>query len=109
MLLTWTSLIRRSLSRRLRRSRLRRPRNLWFNAPSYVQALETLESRILLTPVATNDSYSVAHDQTIAPNAGNGVLANDFIYGGGGSLSATLVSGPAHGTLSYIHSDGTFS
>src|SRR5438067_2101906 len=107
MLLTWTSLIRRSLSRGLRRSRLsHRPRNLWFHQPAYVVAVENLEERVLLFTMAINDSYNVTHDHTITANAASGVIANDF---GMGSLTATLVSSPAHGTLNYFHSDGSFS
>src|SRR6266446_5829296 len=63
-----------------RRSPVRRsrPRNLHFHLPAYVVAVEALEERILLYAMAVDDSYSVAHDHTIAPTAAAGVIANDF-------------------------------
>jgi VCBS repeat-containing protein len=39
--------------------------------------------------------------------AGGGFLANDAA-GGGGTLSAELVSGPSHGTLT-LNADGSFT
>jgi hypothetical protein len=56
-------------------------------------------------PTAAADQYSTAggHDLTVA---GPGVLANDAGVNGG-SLTALLVSGPAHGTLT-LHPDGSF-
>src|SRR4030095_15280283 len=57
-------------------------------------------------PVAANDSYATPEDTTLTVS-GPGVLANDSDVDGN-SLSAVLVSGPTHGTLS-LNSDGSFS
>jgi VCBS repeat-containing protein len=57
-------------------------------------------------PVASNDSYSGPSDATLTVIA-PGVLANDSDVDGD-SLSAVLVSGPAHGTLT-LNADGSFS
>ncbi len=57
------------------------------------------------TPVAAADSYSVAEDTPLSIAAA-GVLGNDS-NPGGGSLSAVLVSGPSHGSLS-LAADGGF-
>jgi parallel beta-helix repeat protein len=57
-------------------------------------------------PSANNDSYAVVHDRTLtAPPAG--VLANDDSpYGR--PLTASLVTAPAHGTLT-LNTDGSFT
>ena len=55
-------------------------------------------------PDAKNDSYSVAEDGTLK---GSSVLANDT-DGNGDHLTASLVTGPLHGTLS-LSSAGTFT
>ena len=57
-------------------------------------------------PVATADSYSTAEDTALTIPAA-GVLANDTDLDGN-ALSAILVSGPAHGTLS-LNADGSFT
>jgi VCBS repeat-containing protein len=57
-------------------------------------------------PVANPDSYTVNEDQTLAVPA-PGLLAND-VPPPGVSLTATLVSGPAHGTLILLPS-GSFT
>ena len=61
---------------------------------------------IFYVPTATNDSYNVAADTTLAV-AANGVLDNDAVAGGG-HLTARLLAGPIHGTLS-LNSDGGFA
>ena len=55
----------------------------------------------------TPDSYHVTEDETLTVDAVQGVLAND---GGAmtGSLTASLVAPPAHGTVNFA-SDGSFS
>src|SRR5213075_887586 len=58
------------------------------------------------TPVAANDSYSTPEDTTLTVIA-PGVLANDSDVDGD-ILSAVLVSGPAHGTLT-LNADGSLS
>jgi VCBS repeat-containing protein len=56
-------------------------------------------------PVAADDSYSTNED-TPLQIAASGVLANDSDVDGD-TLTAAVVSGPAHGTLS-LNSDGSF-
>ncbi|MBN9522042.1 tandem-95 repeat protein [bacterium] len=56
-------------------------------------------------PAAANDSYSVAEDATLTV-AAPGVLANDTDTEGN-ALTAVLVAGPAHGTLT-LSADGSF-
>ncbi len=57
-------------------------------------------------PVANNDSYTVAEDNTLTVNAVTGVLANDTDVEGN-TLTAALVSGPSNGALK-LNSDGSF-
>src|SRR3954469_10546376 len=57
-------------------------------------------------PVAHDDSYTLNHDTSLTITAA-GVLANDSDLEGD-PLSALLVSGPAHGSLS-LTSDGAFT
>jgi VCBS repeat-containing protein len=57
-------------------------------------------------PVATADSYVVAEDGTLAV-ASPGVLAND-VDPEGQALTASVVAGPSHGTLS-LASNGSFT
>jgi uncharacterized protein len=58
-----------------------------------------------VAPVATGDSYSTNEDQTLTV-AAPGVLANDSDAGDDG-LTAVLVSGPSHGSLT-LNADGSF-
>jgi VCBS repeat-containing protein/autotransporter-associated beta strand protein len=69
---------------------------------------------VALDVVATNpaiqaqgDHYSTLQDTALAVNAEQGVLANDS-SAAGITLTATLVEGPAHGSLR-LNSDGSFS
>lgn len=57
-------------------------------------------------PVAVNDAYSAVEDTTLTV-AAPGVLANDTDIDSS-SLTAVIVSGPAHGALS-LNSDGSLS
>jgi uncharacterized delta-60 repeat protein len=57
-------------------------------------------------PVASNDSYSVDEDVVLTASA-PGVLGNDTDVDGD-TLSASVVSGPSHGTLN-MNADGSFS
>src|SRR5205823_5214791 len=57
-------------------------------------------------PVAKNDSYNTPENTVLTVSA-PGVLANDT-DADSDSLSAILVSGPAHGTLGF-HADGSFT
>ncbi len=58
-------------------------------------------------PVAANDSYSTNEDTTLSV-AAPGVLGNDTDVDGP-SLSAVLVSGPAHASSFALNADGSFS
>ena len=57
-------------------------------------------------PVANDDSYATNEDAAINAAASAGVLANDS-DADADTLSAVLVSGPAHGTLAF-NADGSF-
>lgn len=58
-------------------------------------------------PASVNDSYSATADTPLNVNAASGVLANDTDVDGN-SLTATLVAGPQHGSLT-LNADGSFS
>ena len=58
-------------------------------------------------PVAQNDSYSTPHGQVLTTTTTNGVLANDSDPDGD-SITASLVSGVQHGTLTF-NTNGTFT
>ncbi|MEZ4868830.1 MAG: Ig-like domain-containing protein [Caldilineaceae bacterium] len=58
-------------------------------------------------PVAGNDSYSTNEDTPLSV-AAPGVLGNDSDPVEGSPVSAELVSGPAHGSLT-LNADGSFS
>ncbi len=58
-------------------------------------------------PVAAADSYDATEDAPLSIDAAAGVLANDT-DADGDPLTATLVSGPANGTLT-LNADGSFS
>jgi VCBS repeat-containing protein len=57
-------------------------------------------------PVASNDSYGARKNVTLSV-AAPGVLANDT-DANGNTLTAVLVSGPSHGTLT-LNADGSFT
>ena len=58
-------------------------------------------------PNAVNDSYSTPENIALSVGSSGGVLQNDFTVTGG-SLSASIVSSPAHGSVS-LGSDGSFT
>ena len=58
-------------------------------------------------PVAVNDGYTLNEDTTLTVAAANGVLANDTDVEND-PLTAALVSGPVHGTLT-LNADGGLS
>ncbi len=58
-------------------------------------------------PVALDDHYSVAEDNTLTANPGSGVLRNDTDVEND-PLTAVLVDAPQHGTAT-LNADGTFS
>ena len=58
-------------------------------------------------PVAKTDSYQVNVNGSLMIAAANGVLANDSDPQNA-ALTATLVNGPAHGTLT-LNADGSFT
>ena len=57
-------------------------------------------------PVAVNDAYVASVGQSLTATAANGVLANDT-DANHEPLTATVVTGPAHGTL-VLNADGSF-
>ncbi|PAV46665.1 hypothetical protein CK486_17435, partial [Pseudomonas sp. HAR-UPW-AIA-41] len=60
-------------------------------------------------PVAIANTYTTSEDTPIVVNAANGVLANDNdVDSTHSNLTAHLVNGPAHGTLT-LNSDGSFT
>ena len=73
--------------------------------------IERLEPRQLLSTVSVApDSYTVTHDQTLNTGWG-GVLQNDWGYDdtySGSTLTASVVNGPAHGSLS-LAANGAFA
>jgi VCBS repeat-containing protein len=58
-------------------------------------------------PTAIEDSYEGVNGSPFTATAATGVLVNDS-DADGDQLTASLVSGPSHGTLSF-HSDGSFT
>jgi VCBS repeat-containing protein len=58
-------------------------------------------------PVAVNDSYTTDEDTPLVVGAANSVLNNDTDVDGD-PLTASIVTGPAHGTLT-LNADGTFT
>ncbi len=59
------------------------------------------------TPSAVSDAYAVSKDSVLAVGVANGLLANDTTPTSN-SLSASLVAGAAHGTVS-VSADGSFT
>ena len=58
-------------------------------------------------PIANDDSYQIAPDETLSINAAEGVLANDFDFEND-SITAELLSDTGNGELT-LDSDGSFS
>ena len=58
-------------------------------------------------PTATDNDYGVTHDQTLAVDAVDGVLST-AADADGGPMTAVLVNGPTHGSLT-LNPDGSFS
>jgi VCBS repeat-containing protein len=80
---------------------------------SYIGGTGGIGNDVVLTttvvnqpPVAVNDSYSLAEDGTLII-ASLGLLTNDS-DADGDMLAAALVTGPAHGVLTF-HTDGSFT
>jgi YD repeat-containing protein len=63
---------------------------------------ERLEDRLMLFVMAVADNDMVTHDHTLNATS---VLANDM----GTGLTASLVSGPSHGSVTAFNSNGTFT
>ncbi len=80
---------------------------------NFAYSAETETAQILVlavndNPVAVADAYSVAEDVTLNVAGAVGVLANDSDIDGPLPLTASLVNGPAHGSLT-LNSDGSFT
>ncbi|HEY5389539.1 MAG TPA: Ig-like domain-containing protein, partial [Solirubrobacteraceae bacterium] len=71
---------------------------------SFPSNLPTAAVTVTAIPTANGDAYATAADQELSVDAAAGVLANDHGIG----LSAQLVTGPAHGTLT-LAKDGAFT
>jgi VCBS repeat-containing protein len=76
------------------------------SADSNVATVSITVTPVNDAPVAANDSYSTAEDTPLTVSA-PGVLANDTDVDGD-ALSAVLVNGPAHGTLT-LNANGSFT
>jgi VCBS repeat-containing protein len=76
-------------------------------ADSNVAAVTITVNPVNDPPVAMNDHYSVAEDTPLTADAIGGVLRNDTDVEGN-PLSAVLVDGPAHGTVT-LNADGSFT
>jgi VCBS repeat-containing protein len=76
------------------------------SADSNVAVVALNVSAVNDVPVAANDAYSLAEDGSLTVGAA-GVLGNDADFDGD-ALSAVLVSGPAHGSLT-LNADGSFA
>src|SRR5439155_813317 len=61
---------------------------------------------LVVAPVALDDDYGVQHDQDSNVEAIFGLLTNDSVASGA-PMTASLVAGPSHGTLT-LSSDGGF-
>src|SRR5205085_8788226 len=66
----------------------------------------TVAVAVNAAPVATDDTYGTTANSPLAV-AAPGVLANDT-DADGGTLSATVVANPAHGTVA-LNPDGSFT
>jgi VCBS repeat-containing protein len=71
------------------------------------QSSQTPTFTINTAPVAVDDSASTPEDTAVSKDAAHGVLANDT-DGDGDALTAVLVSGPAHGSLT-LNADGSYT
>jgi VCBS repeat-containing protein len=73
------------------------------------QALAITVTNINEAPTAVADTFTVNEDKTLTRSAGNGVRANDTdLDTARASLVAALVSGTAHGALTF-NADGSFT
>ena len=59
-------------------------------------------------PTAVANTYSLGEDHTFSVPASSGLLANDSDIDPSSVLTAVLVTGPAHGTLT-LNPDGSFT
>ena len=70
----------------------------YWNAWPATSAPATVRITVSSLPVANADAYAINQDQVLGVDQAVGVLANDT-NADGNALSATLVTGPAHGQL----------
>jgi hypothetical protein len=89
-----------------------KPRLFDFDASSIAPGgdgsdIGAFERQLNEAPVANDDSFTTDEDTPLNVAASEGVLGNDTDLDGD-TLSATLVAGPTHGTLTF-NDDGSFS
>jgi VCBS repeat-containing protein len=60
-------------------------------------------------PIASDDAYDVYDDASVNGNVITDAAGEDTDVDNGDTLDATLVSGPAYGTLTHFNSDGSFT
>ena len=77
------------------------------NGGTTLQTISVTVNPVNDAPVAVDDSYTTNEDTALTATLAMGVIKNDTDVETD-SLSATLVSGPAHGTLTF-NADGTFT
>src|SRR5439155_22087090 len=77
-------------------------------SPDQTPALQSVAIRYapITGPAANNDAYTTNEDSALTV-AAPGVLSNDSAANGA-SITAVLVSGPAHGTVT-LSADGSFT
>ena len=72
------------------------------------QAIQTVDMTVLGEPPAYADSYATYEEETLTVDADSGLLLNDDPDDEYGTLTASLVDGAAHGTVT-VGTDGSFT
>ena len=72
------------------------------------ESIQTVDLTVLGVIAAYPDSYTVDEDNVLTVAASSGLLNNDDPDDEFGSLTASVVQGPLHGTLTF-NSDGSFT
>ena len=77
-------------------------------SPSACSATTTVSLYVNSLPVASNDGYSVAEDNSLNVPDTSGVLFNDTDANPGDTLTAVMDTGPTHAASFTLSSDGSF-